>query len=145
MSSNFTINKTDGWITTKVKIDREALNPTYTYVSIMAQDRGQPPANNYCTLKIEIEDINDNPPLIIGAPVIEGYFEDTAQPETLILRIQANDKDAGPDNNDIEYSLVDNPGDYMKLDPNTGEIRVKTTPPSAVSIYIFGNLLQFHT
>ena len=33
------------------------------YLSVRATDNGQPPLDDTCTIKVTIEDINDNPPV----------------------------------------------------------------------------------
>ncbi|XP_063784907.1 protocadherin gamma-B2-like isoform X29 [Pseudophryne corroboree] len=82
-------------------MDREKVS-TYN-ITILATDRGSPPLSSRRTIKLEISDINDNPPIFIKSTYV-AYVPENNLPGASIYSIQASDPDTG-DNAKIIYSL----------------------------------------
>lgn len=61
MEMPFNINSHTGWITTSVKLDRELVS-SYSLI-VVATDSGNPPLSSTTTVKIDVKDYNDNPPV----------------------------------------------------------------------------------
>ncbi|CAB4067518.1 DCHS1_2 [Lepeophtheirus salmonis] len=102
-------------------IDRESVQ-TYELV-IRAYDGGNPPKTGTMTVKVRVQDLNDNPPLFDK----QRYF--TNVPEDLplgssVLRVEAKDADANK-NGKIAYSINRRQSDKDRtfaIDENTGLI-----------------------
>lgn len=74
---NFYIDEHSGVITTKHEFDRDEPNrEKEAYVTVRATDNGVPKLDDVCTIKVTIEDINDNEPM----------FDKVVREEALPLR-----------------------------------------------------------
>ncbi|XP_068129837.1 protocadherin gamma-B1-like [Hyperolius riggenbachi] len=88
-------------IVTTSDLDRET---TSSYnITIIATDRGSPPLSSRKTIRLDILDVNDNPPDFTKSSYVV-YVTENNLPGALIHRIQASDTDAG-DNAKIGYSI----------------------------------------
>ncbi|XP_075131456.1 protocadherin gamma-C5-like [Leptodactylus fuscus] len=94
---------------------------------LTALDGGSPPRSGTSLITITVIDQNDN------APVFDNAFykislKENAQLKTLVIRLNATDKDEGP-NGEISYSFEDilseDITNIFSLDDKTGEIRLK--------------------
>lgn len=107
--------------------DREGDDGRFVSVTVKATDRGSPPLEGVCSFKVEITDINDNPPLFDRQEYRENVKQDT-QVGIHILRVSASDEDA--DNNGaIVYNLTA-PYDpdhlaYFSINPDSGWISLQ--------------------
>ncbi|GIY05516.1 neural-cadherin [Caerostris extrusa] len=86
--------------------------------------RGNPPLEGVCSFKVEITDINDNPPLFDRQEYRENVKQDTPK-GTNILRVSASDEDA--DNNGAIVANLTAPYDptdldYFEINPDSGWI-----------------------
>ncbi|XP_021239343.1 protocadherin beta-15-like, partial [Numida meleagris] len=96
--------------------------------TLIAVDGGSPPRSGSTQIHITVLDANDNAPIFTQKVYIGQVLED-AQEGSLVLRVVANDADAGT-NGDITYDLNQAGDDkYMDftVDPKSGEIRVMKT------------------
>lgn len=60
----FSIDPETGILRTEDMFDREAVSGGADYgVTIKAQDQGSPSLAGFCTFKVKIADVNDNPPV----------------------------------------------------------------------------------
>ncbi|XP_056372741.1 protocadherin gamma-B1-like isoform X9 [Hyla sarda] len=85
----------------KTAIDREK---TSSYnITIIATDRGYPPLSRTQSLRLDISDVNDNPPIFSKSTYV-AYVPENNLPGASIFRIQASDPDIG-DNAKIIYSI----------------------------------------
>ncbi|XP_068129836.1 protocadherin gamma-B1-like [Hyperolius riggenbachi] len=88
-------------ISTTSDLDRET-TPSYN-ITIIATDRGSPPLSSRRTIKLDILDVNDNPPTFTKSAYVV-YVTENNLPGALIHRIQASDPDAG-NNAKIGFSI----------------------------------------
>ncbi|XP_075199495.1 protocadherin gamma-B1-like [Anomaloglossus baeobatrachus] len=85
----------------KMYIDREKTE--FFNITIIATDRGSPPLSSTQILRLEILDINDNPPIFAKSTYVT-YVPENNLPGASIFSIQASDPDTG-DNAKIIYSI----------------------------------------
>ncbi|KAM4035225.1 protocadherin gamma-B1-like isoform 10-T10 [Anomaloglossus baeobatrachus] len=103
-------------------IDREK---TSSYnITIIATDRGTPPLSSSQLLRLDISDVNDNPPIFAKSSYV-AYVPENNLPGASIFSIQASDPDTG-DNAKIIYSIssttTENPSmtSYLAINIETG-------------------------
>ncbi|XP_067323835.1 protocadherin alpha-3-like isoform X10 [Anolis sagrei] len=92
LKNMFTLNSVSGEIRTKVKLDYEE---THQYeIQVQARDKGSNPMTGYCSIVIEVLDVNDNAPEMslksLSVPVPED-----SQPGTVVALISVSDRDSG--------------------------------------------------
>ncbi|XP_063784889.1 protocadherin gamma-B1-like isoform X11 [Pseudophryne corroboree] len=88
-------------IITTSSMDREKVS-SYN-ITVLATDRGSPPLSSRRTIRLEISDVNDNPPIFMKSTYV-AYVPENNLPGASIYSIQASDPDTG-DNAKIIYSL----------------------------------------
>ncbi|XP_043106951.1 protocadherin gamma-C5-like isoform X29 [Puntigrus tetrazona] len=88
----FNIDENTGEIILNGELDYET-TPMYN-IEIRARDRGVPEMEGHCTVKIEVSDINDNPPQILLTSKPSPVRED-APSGTVVALISARDIDSG--------------------------------------------------
>ncbi|KAG0429701.1 hypothetical protein HPB47_023367 [Ixodes persulcatus] len=141
--TKFSVDELTGEIRTNKVFDREGDDGRFVSVTVKATDRGSPPLEGVCSFKVEITDINDNPPLFDRQEYRENVKQDT-QVGIHILRVSASDEDA--DNNGaIVYNLTApyDPGNlaYFSINPDSGWISLqKALDPVYGPIFIRENL-----
>ncbi|XP_039600852.1 protocadherin-16-like isoform X2 [Polypterus senegalus] len=94
---------------------------------VTATDSGTPPLRAESSFKLQVTDINDNPPLFDQKVYQQGIAE-MVYPGSFVLQVTARDKDDGP-NGHVRYSILKDHGthsDWFKIDPNTGIITTAT-------------------
>lgn len=125
----FSIDPESGVIKTRHMFDRdEPTREKEVYLTVRATDNGRPQLDDACTIKVIIEDINDNSPVFDKV----SYRESVPQDQRLdkeVMRISATDIDDG-NNSIVVYKLepkqeVD--GGYLHIDANTGVIFLNRT------------------
>ncbi|XP_063304068.1 protocadherin gamma-B1-like isoform X13 [Pelobates fuscus] len=110
-------------VTTK-SVDRE-IKPYYN-ITILANDNGSPKLTSMKTIKLDILDINDNPPLFMKSTYL-AYVPENNLPGISIYKIQASDQDSG-DNAKITYSMTSTNTEnvpvssYLSINIETGVI-----------------------
>ncbi|XP_042588358.1 protocadherin gamma-C5-like isoform X12 [Cyprinus carpio] len=92
LRSLFHIDENTGEIILNGELDYET-TPMYN-IEIRARDRGVPEMEGHCTVKIEVSDINDNPPQILLTSKPSPVRED-APSGTVVALISARDIDSG--------------------------------------------------
>lgn len=127
--TKFVVDEITGEIKTNKVFDREGEDGKFVSVTVKATDMGAPQLEGVCSFKVEITDINDNPPLFDRQEYREKVKQDTSI-GTNILRVSASDEDA--DNNGaIVYNLTSpyNPTDldYFKINLDSGWITLMKT------------------
>ncbi|XP_054165441.1 neural-cadherin-like isoform X3 [Oppia nitens] len=125
--TKFLVDEVTGEIKTNKVFDREGDDGRFVSVTVKAVDRGSPPLEGVCSFKVEITDINDNPPLFDRQEYKENVKQDTPI-GTNILRVSASDEDA--DNNGaITYNLTapteKSDIHYFAINPESGWIMLK--------------------
>eukprot|EP00079_Xenopus_tropicalis_P014083 XP_002944644.2 PREDICTED: protocadherin gamma-B2-like [Xenopus tropicalis] len=88
-------------IVTTSALDRE-LVPWYN-ITILSTDRGSPQLSSIKFIKLDISDVNDNPPMFMKSTFV-AYLPENNLPGASIYSIQASDLDIG-DNAKIIYSI----------------------------------------
>lgn len=121
----FTIEPDTGIIRTKYPLDRDdPEREKEIYITVIAEDNGTPQLSDACTMKITVEDINDNEPMFDRVIYEELVPKDLPQGRE-VMRISATDIDDGR-NSIVQYALRANSGrddlKYFRIDPNTGII-----------------------
>ncbi|XP_053615314.1 DE-cadherin isoform X2 [Plodia interpunctella] len=124
----FNVDPVSGRITTADIFDHdEPSREKETYITVRASDNGQPPLDDACTIKILIEDINDNQPVFDKVSYSESVPQDLPSGRE-VMRISATDIDDG-NNSIVHYSLDSNSPDqsYFYIDPDNGVIFLNKT------------------
>ncbi|XP_031754054.1 protocadherin gamma-B5 [Xenopus tropicalis] len=88
-------------LVTTSALDRE-LVPWYN-ITILATDRGSPQLSCIKYIKLDISDVNDNPPVFVKS-TFAAYLPENNLPGASIYSVYASDPDAG-DNSKIIYSI----------------------------------------
>ncbi|KAB1272051.1 Protocadherin Fat 3 [Camelus dromedarius] len=86
-------------------------------------------------VRVNIEDINDNPPVFVGLPYYAAVQVD-AEPGTLIYRVTAIDRDKGA-NGEVTYVLQDDYG-HFEINPKSGNVILKEAFNSDLSNIEYG-------
>ncbi|XP_052754013.1 DE-cadherin isoform X2 [Galleria mellonella] len=119
----FHVDPVSGRITTADVFDHdEPSREKEAYITVRASDNGQPHLDDACTIKILIEDINDNQPVFDKVSYMESVPQDLPSGRE-VMRISATDIDDG-NNSIVHYSLDSNSPDqsYFYIDPDNGVI-----------------------
>ncbi|XP_069130301.1 protocadherin Fat 1-like isoform X4 [Argopecten irradians] len=140
MMQFFSIDADTGEIYTEHMFDRE-VEDTYL-VPVAAIDNGG--RMGFTMVEISIDDKNDNIPAFTAQDyrAVESY---DAAINTTIIQVTARDRDLG-DNGRIVYQLYDdNVAQYVSVDPNTGDVRVKAdlTPKMHSVMQFFISAVDF--
>uniref|UniRef100_A0A6I8SK45 Cadherin domain-containing protein n=1 Tax=Xenopus tropicalis TaxID=8364 RepID=A0A6I8SK45_XENTR len=83
-------------------LDREKV-PWYN-ITILATDKGSPELSSTKSIKLDLSDVNDNPP-VFSKPTYVAYLPENNLPGSSIYRIQAFDFDSG-NNAKVVYSIL---------------------------------------
>lgn len=119
----FEVDPNNGNVVTAVKFDREALTGDRSIpVTVKAADQGVPQSlDSHCTFWVQIGDINDNSPVFDSPSYATSISESSATVGRRIFAVRASDRDQGQNAN-IMYSLTDNPGEFFRIEADTGII-----------------------
>ncbi|TRY69642.1 hypothetical protein DNTS_024102 [Danionella cerebrum] len=126
-------------IVTSALLDRETV--AFYNVTVTATDSGTPPLSSSMTVRVEVADINDNPPRFKQASYTV-YASENNAPNAPLCTIKATDPDAG-ENARITYTILNdnNHGisiaSYVSVKPATGEVY-------ALRSFDFEKLREFH-
>uniref|UniRef100_A0A6G1SIF4 Neural-cadherin n=1 Tax=Aceria tosichella TaxID=561515 RepID=A0A6G1SIF4_9ACAR len=125
--TKFIIDEITGEIKTNKVFDREGEDGRFVSVTVKAVDRGTPPLEGVCSFKVEITDVNDNPPLFDRQEYHENVRQDMAI-GSHILRVSASDEDVDL-NGAISYHLAPHTRradlDFFSVNQETGWISLK--------------------
>ncbi|KAL4715527.1 hypothetical protein ACJJTC_009153 [Scirpophaga incertulas] len=122
-ADRFKINASTGQISLLRTLDREHQDE-YT-LSLVAMDTGSPPLTGSGTVKIVVQDINDNSPEF-ERQSYKVSVKENLSPGTFILHPKAVDKDIG-NNAKIRYSLLGDKSERFAIDSSTGFITTNKT------------------
>ncbi|TSK45900.1 Protocadherin alpha-C2 [Bagarius yarrelli] len=126
-------------IVTAAFLDRETIS-TYN-VTITAVDGGTPPLSSSMTVRVDVADVNDNPPRFEQTSYTV-YVTENNPPSAPLCVVKATDPDAN-ENARITYTVLsDNNhgisvGSYVSVKPATGEVY-------ALRSFDFEKLREFH-
>ncbi|XP_062986173.1 protocadherin alpha-3-like isoform X4 [Elgaria multicarinata webbii] len=110
LKNMFTLDSVNGEIRTKEKLDFEE-NHQYE-IQVQASDKGSNPMTGYCSIVIEVLDVNDNAPEMLFKSLSVPVPEDSL-PGVVVALISVSDRDSGA-NGQISCSLYP-PGLPFKL------------------------------
>eukprot|EP00079_Xenopus_tropicalis_P023293 XP_012815592.2 PREDICTED: protocadherin gamma-B5-like [Xenopus tropicalis] len=111
-------------IVTTGTLDRE--KSSHYYITIQATDKGSPPLSFSKTIRFNVSDTNDNPPVFEKRNYI-AYVLENNQPGASIYKILATDKDS-EENSKVTYSITSinteelSSASYISINPVTGVI-----------------------
>ncbi|XP_036985754.2 protocadherin Fat 4 isoform X1 [Artibeus jamaicensis] len=114
----FAINSTTGVLTLAKALDYELCQKHDMTVS--ATDGGWVARTGYCSVTVNVLDVNDNSPVFLP----EEYFPtvlENAPSGTTVIHLNATDADSGA-NAVIAYTVQSSDSDLFVIDPNTGVI-----------------------
>ncbi|XP_066515899.1 protocadherin Fat 1a isoform X2 [Hoplias malabaricus] len=121
-TDQFAIDEETGVVTVKKPLDRE-VQPSFV-LRIAARDKAtvEPQLVSTVSLKITLEDVNDNPPKFIP-PSYRIKVREDLPIGTVIMWLEAHDPDVGP-SSQVRYSLVDNGEGKFEVDKVSGAVRI---------------------
>ena len=119
-AEDFTVDPHSGIIRINSKLDFESVQ-TYN-LSLVAYDGGTEPKSARATLFITVIDENDNRPIFTRSAYLEIIPENTAV-GTIILQVEAQDRDTGGAAGAIIYSIVASIPQFT-INSKTGEISI---------------------
>ncbi|XP_014378445.1 protocadherin Fat 4 [Alligator sinensis] len=114
----FSINTSTGALTLAESLDYELYQKHKIIVS--ATDGGWVARTGYCTVTVNVIDVNDNSPAFSPEDYFPNVLEN-APSGTTVIRLNATDADSGP-NAVIAYAIQSTDSDLFVIDPNTGII-----------------------
>ncbi|KAG8511218.1 Protocadherin Fat 4 [Galemys pyrenaicus] len=112
----FAINASSGLLTLAGALDYERCRRHELTVS--ATDGGWVARTGYCTVTVDVLDVNDNSPVFTAAEYSPSVQEN-APSGTTVLQLRATDADSGP-HAVTAYALQASDSDLFAIDPNTG-------------------------
>ncbi|XP_019363367.1 PREDICTED: cadherin-23 isoform X2 [Gavialis gangeticus] len=122
-----TTNNTYGEVFVAKPLDRELLD-RYT-LRIQASDNGVPPQKNDHILRVNILDVNDNPPVIENLFGYNVSVNENVGGGTSVVQVRATDRDIGL-NSVLSYYITQGNEDLtFRMDRITGEIATRPSPP----------------
>ncbi|CAM5159687.1 unnamed protein product [Natator depressus] len=120
-TERFKMIQASGVLQTKhVEFDRETQD--MYEVAVEVKDSRNPPRVSQATVKVYVEDVNDNPPQFEDIPYYTSV-QDGTEPGDVVFQVSATDRDIG-DNGAITYSLAEF-YEYFWIDPYLGDISLK--------------------
>ncbi|KAM9369337.1 LOW QUALITY PROTEIN: cadherin EGF LAG seven-pass G-type receptor 2 [Phaethornis superciliosus] len=121
----FEIDPRSGVIRTRGPVDREEVEAFELLVEAVDQGQEPGPRSSTATVRITVEDDNDNAPQFSEKRYVAQVPEDVA-PDTAVLRVTATDRDKGS-NALVHYSIVSgNTRGHFYIDAQTGALDVVT-------------------
>uniref|UniRef100_A0A8C3SRV4 FAT atypical cadherin 4 n=1 Tax=Chelydra serpentina TaxID=8475 RepID=A0A8C3SRV4_CHESE len=114
----FAINTSTGALTLAKPLDYELCQNHEMIVS--ATDGGWVARTGYCSVTVNVIDVNDNSPIFSPEDYFPNVLEN-APSGTTVIRLNATDADSGP-NAMIAYAVQSSDSDLFVIDPNTGII-----------------------
>jgi protocadherin Fat 4 len=98
----FGLNTETGELTVNSQLDRETV-ASYDLV-VTAEDMGRPPLTSSLAINIQVEDVNDNAPIVYPTHYFVVLQPDFSEVD-LVVQVRATDRDAGL-NAELEYELL---------------------------------------
>ena len=119
------VNSVTGNVTARVSFDREKIQQIRG--TIVASDRGSTPLSSTASILVEIEDVNDEPPVFVQSHYAFHVYEN--QPVGVTLQgkpLSASDPDSFPFN-EVVFSIAPNcsAASVFAIDPRTGVIQTR--------------------
>ncbi|XP_061620755.1 neural-cadherin [Phyllopteryx taeniolatus] len=123
LSPDFTVSP-HGTIFPAGPLDYERPNHLYEFV-VMAVDKGAVPRTGTATVRVRMDNVNDEPPEF-SQHVYRTFVSEDAGPNTLVATVLAKD----PDGDGITYRIAsgNEEGNFV-IDSQKGLIRLRSNPP----------------
>ncbi|TDH19745.1 hypothetical protein EXU57_22870 [Segetibacter sp. 3557_3] len=99
-------------------------NPVFT-LTVQVTDNGAPSKSISANVIVNLNDLNDNPPVIISNGGGSTAAVSLPENSTTVTTVKASDADAGAK---VVYSLSGPDASRFTIDPQTGELAFKTAP-----------------
>ncbi|KAM7143149.1 protocadherin Fat 4 [Molossus nigricans] len=112
----FAINSSTGILTLAKPLDYELCQKHE--MTLSATDGGWVARTGYCSLTVNVLDVNDNSPVFLPEEYFPAVLEN-APSGTTVIHLNATDADSGP-NAVIAYTVQSSDSDLFVIDPNTG-------------------------
>ncbi|XP_050815046.1 cadherin-related family member 1 isoform X1 [Gopherus flavomarginatus] len=131
-TNKFTIDRHSGVLRIKTGITLDYEKSRTHFVTVVAKDGGGKLRGDNkvfsatTTVTINVEDVQDTPPMFIGTPYYGYVYEDTLA-DSEVLTVIALDGDRGKPNN-IHYCLVNGSEGSFEINNTTGAISVIKNP-----------------
>ncbi|KAM8752388.1 protocadherin-19 isoform 3-T3 [Rhynchonycteris naso] len=97
---------------------------------VQAKDAGKPPMQSNVTIRVIVLDVNDNTPIIMSPPLINGtteiFIPRNAGIGYIVTNVKAEDYDEG-ENGRITYDLTEGDRGFFEIDQDNGEIKTIRT------------------
>ncbi|XP_029447582.1 LOW QUALITY PROTEIN: neural-cadherin-like [Rhinatrema bivittatum] len=117
-SAEFSITP-QGIISSSKQLDYERANHMYEFV-VVAMDKGHPPQTGTASIRIRMENVNDEAPVFSQA-IYKTFLSEDAGPSTLVATVHAKD----PDGDGVSYMIVGgNEEGNFDLDSQKGIIKL---------------------
>ncbi|XP_046699501.1 protocadherin Fat 1a isoform X1 [Silurus meridionalis] len=121
-TGQFAIDEETGVVRVKKPLDREVQAELVLRIAARDQATVEPQLVSSVSLKITLEDVNDNPPKFIPSSYRVKVREDLPI-GTVIMWLEAHDPDAGT-SSQVRYSLVDSSDGKFEVDKLSGAVRI---------------------
>ncbi|XP_073430923.1 cadherin-related family member 1 [Dendrobates tinctorius] len=131
-SAKFTVDRHSGVLRIKAGVSLDFEKTRTHFVTVLAKDGGGKLRGKYqaftssTTVTINVEDVQDSPPVFVGTPYYGYVYEDTILGSEIITVI-AFDGDRGNPNS-IQYSLLDGSDGAFDINNVTGAVTVIKNP-----------------
>ncbi|XP_072051982.1 LOW QUALITY PROTEIN: neural-cadherin-like [Amphiura filiformis] len=116
-------NQRDGEVKVFDILDYET-TPSFE-LTLQAESSGSFTLSNFITLRVNLEDVNDNRPKFTKS-VYQTAVPEERPAGTTVIRVEAIDRDVSPAFNRVVYSIKEQTGSddwrHFEIDENTGEI-----------------------
>lgn len=121
-TDQFAIDEETGLVRVKKPLDREVQPEFVLRIAARDQAAAEPQLVSTVSLKITLEDVNDNPPKFIP-PNYRVKVREDLPIGTVIMWLEAHDPDVGT-SSQVRYSLVDSGDGKFEVDKLSGAIRI---------------------
>ncbi|XP_077206673.1 cadherin-related family member 1 [Paroedura picta] len=131
-TNKFTIDRHSGVLRIKAGIALDYEKSRTHFVTVVAKDGGGKLRGNYkvfsatTTITINVEDVQDTPPMFVGTPYYGYVYEDTVV-SSEVITVAAVDGDRGKPNR-IHYALLNGSEESFEINNTTGAISVIKNP-----------------
>ena len=116
VGSAFQIDSATGVIRTAGSLDRET-HPQYK-LTVSATDGGIPPLSGYATVVVDLDDVNDNPPVLVNCT---GHVRENRQSGSPVTDLQPTDPDVSPNQGPFNFAITANFAKF-KVEESTGKV-----------------------
>lgn len=121
-AANFGINATNGLVYVAGQLDREAVPVFHLKVEARDQAERGSQRSSVTTLRVQLEDVNDCPPVFIPSAYKTRALEDLPV-GTVLAWLETQDPDLGP-GGQVQYSLASEHDGWFEVDGTSGAIRL---------------------